>query len=187
MFKPFLATIALLLALACGGAAATEKSVAPAANAAAPAAQDAAVEDRIQDLKADMIRLNRDLLVLEEELLFPASTQLAVFVSMDVGRLFELESLQVKLGDKFVASYLYTPAEVQALHRGGVQRLYVGNLKAGKHELVAFFTGRGPHERDYRRGANLVIEKGTGPQYVELRIKDSTGKLQPEFDVKVWQ
>ena len=151
------------------------------------AAKDASLEDRIQDLKGDVIRLNRDLLVLEEELLFPANTQVAVFVSMDVGKLFELESMQLKLGDKVVASHLYTPAEVQALHRGGVQRLYVGNLKAGKHELVAFFTGRGPHERDYKRGANLVIEKGAEPRYVELRIKDSAGKLQPEFDVKVWQ
>jgi hypothetical protein len=153
-----------------------------------PAAKEAgSLEGRIEELKADVIGLNRDLLVLEEELLFPASTQVAVFVSMDVGKLFALESVQVRLGDKVVSNYLYTPAEVQALHRGGVQRLYVGSLKAGKHEMTAFFTGQGPHERDYRRGATLVIEKGTEPKYVELRIKDSTGKLQPEFDVKVWQ
>lgn len=164
-------------------------SLAPAAQAAeeAKAAPAASLEDRIQDLKGDVIRLNRDLLVLEEELLYPAGTQVAVFVSMDVGRLFALESVQVKLADKVVASYLYTPAEVQALHRGGVQRLFVGNLKSGKHELVAFFTGQGPHERDYKRGATVVIDKGSEPKYVELRIRDSTGKLQPEFDVKVWQ
>jgi hypothetical protein len=106
---------------------------------------------------------------------------------MDVGKLFELDSVQIKLDDKVVASYLYTPLEVQALHRGGVQRVYVGNLKAGEHELVAFFTGKGPHERDYKRGATVKFEKGTDPKYIELRIKDSTGKIQPEFDVKVWQ
>ena len=165
-------------------------SLLPLAHAAGelPAKKDAgSLEGRIQELKADVIGLNRDLLVLEEELLFPASTQVAVFVSMDVGKLFALESVQVRLGDKVVSNYLYTPAEVQALHRGGVQRLYVGSLKAGKHELTALFTGQGPHERDYRRGATLVIEKGTEPKYVELRIRDSAGKLQPEFDVKVWQ
>lgn len=162
----------------------------PAAHAAGEAvatSEAASLENRIQDLKADVIGLNRDLLVLEEELLFPASTQVAVFVSMDVGKLFALESVQVRLDDKVVGNYLYTPAEVQALHRGGVQRLYVGNLKTGRHELTAFFTGQGPHERDYKRGATLVIEKGTEPKYVELRIRDSAGKLQPEFDVKVWQ
>ena len=154
---------------------------------AAPAPNAASLDDRIQDAKADVIRLNRDLMVLEEELLFPANTQIAIFVSMDVGRMFSLDSVRVKLDDKDVAAYLYTPAEVQALHRGGVQRLYVGNVKAGTHELVAFFTGKGPHDRDYKRGATIRIDKSTEPKYIELQIKDSTGKLQPEFEVKVWQ
>lgn len=160
---------------------ATDASTAPSA------AKAVGLDDRIQDVKADVIRLNRDLLILEEELLFPANTQVAVFVSMDVGKLFALESVKIKLDGKDVANYLYTPAEVQALHRGGVQRIYVGNLKAGEHELVAFFTGQGPHTRDYKRGATVKFQKGTEPKYIELRIRDSTGKLQPEFDVKVWQ
>jgi hypothetical protein len=85
-----------------------------------------------------------------------------------------------------VAAYLYTPAEVAALHRGGVQRIYLGNLRSGAHELVAFFTGKGPHDRDYRRGRTLKFDKGTDPRFIELQIKDSTGALQPEFLVKVW-
>jgi hypothetical protein len=148
---------------------------------------NASLDNRVQDLKSDVIKLNRDLLVLEEELLFPAGTQVALFVSMDVGKLFELDSVQIKLDDKLVANYLYTPLEVQALHRGGVQRVYVGNLKTGTHEIVAFFTGGGPHARDYKRGTTIKFDKGNEPKYIELRIKDSGGKLQPEFDVKVWQ
>jgi len=167
-------------------APASAPAPAPAAPAA-PTSTPASLDDRIQDAKADVIRLNRDLMVLEEELLFPANTQVAIFVSMDVGKMFSLDSVRVKLDGKDVAGYLYTPAEVQALHRGGVQRLYVGNLKAGTHELVAFFTGKGPHDRDYKRGATIKIEKGTDPKVIELQIKDSTGKLQPEFEVKVWQ
>jgi hypothetical protein len=169
----------------------TVTAASPAVAAPAPAtaadARPASLDDRIQDVKAELIRLNRDLMVLEEELLFPASTQLAVFVSMDVGNLFALDSVQIKLDDKVVASYLYTPLEVEALHRGGVQRLYLGNLRAGEHSLVAFFTGQGPHDRDYKRGTTLKIDKGTDPKYVELQIKDSMAKLQPEFEVKVWQ
>lgn len=160
--------------------------------APAPAASEAAggLDGRIQDVKGDVIRLNRDLLVLEEELLFPASTQVALFVSMDVGKLFNLESVQIKLDEKVVANHLYTPHEVAALHRGGVQRLHLGNLRAGTHEIVAFFTGQGPahgeQRRDYKRGATIKFDKGTEPKYIELQIKDSTGKLQPEFEVKVW-
>ena len=157
----------------------------PGAPASAPIA--GTLDGRIQDTKADVIKLNRDLLVLEEELLFPANTQVALFVSMDVGTMFQLDSVQVRLDDKVVANYLYTALEVDALHRGGVQRVYLGNLRTGKHELVAYFTGKGPHDRDYRRGANVKFDKTTEAKYIELRIQDSTGKLQPEFDIKLWQ
>jgi len=172
-------------------AAASAAAVAPASAASAAAASEPAptgsLDDRVQQTKADVIRLNRDLLVLEEELLFPANTQVAVFVSMDVGLLFDLDSVQIKLDDKVVTTYLYTPLEVQALHRGGVQRVYLGDLKAGPHEIVAFFTGKGPHERDYKRASTIKFDKSTEPKYIELQIKDVQQKLQPEFDVKVWQ
>ena len=183
-----------LAGLLCGNGFAADPAPAPAASApeaavapAAAASSAASLDGRIQDLKGDVIRLNRDLLVLEEELLFPANTQVAVFVSMDVGKMFELGSVQVKLDDKVVANYLYTPLEVKALHRGGVQRVFLGNLKAGEHQIVAVFTGGGPHFRDYKRGATVKFDKTTDPKYIELQIKDNTGKLQPEFEVKVWQ
>ena len=189
------ASLLLALAQTAWGADAPAAPAAPsapstvvvAAPATAPAAAPASLDNRIQDLKGDVIKLKRDLRVLEEELLFPANTQVALFVSMDVGKLFELDSVQIKLDDKVVSNYLYTANEVQALHRGGVQRVYLGNLKAGTHEIVAFFTGKGPHDRDYKRGTTIKFDKSTDPKYIELRIKDSTGKLQPEFDVRVWQ
>lgn len=156
--------------------------------AAAPATPEAtALDARAEALKSELVRLNRDLLVLEEELLFPASTQVAVFVSMDLGLLFELDSVQVQLDDKPVAAHLYTPREVQALARGGVQRLYLGNLRTGEHTLTAYFTGKGPHARDYKRAATVKFSKGSEPRYIELRIQDAARKLQPEFDIKVWQ
>ena len=171
---------------AASGAAPVPESAASAAAASEPA-PTGSLDDRVQQTKADVIRLNRDLLVLEEELLFPANTQVAVFVSMDVGLLFDLDSVQIKLDDKVVTTYLYTPLEVQALHRGGVQRVYLGDLKAGSHEIVAFFTGKGPHDRDYKRATTIKFDKATEPKYIELQIKDVQQKLQPEFDVKVWQ
>jgi hypothetical protein len=171
---------------AASAAAPVPDSPASAAAASEPA-PTGSLDDRVQQTKADVIRLNRDLLVLEEELLFPANTQVAVFVSMDVGLLFDLDSVQIKLDDKVVTTYLYTPLEVQALHRGGVQRVYLGDLKAGGHEIVAFFTGKGPHDRDYKRATTIKFDKTTEPKYIELQIKDVQQKLQPEFDVKVWQ
>lgn len=156
-------------------------------HAAEESSPQQSLDNRIQDLKKEVLELNRDLFILEEDLLFPANTQFSIFLSMDLGKLFALDSVEVKINDKLVASHLYTEREVKALHRGGVQRLYVGNLPTGKHEMVAYFTGKGPHNRDYRRGATLIINKTSAPQYIELRITDNASKQQPDFSVKVWE
>ncbi|HET9864251.1 MAG TPA: hypothetical protein VFP37_12460 [Steroidobacteraceae bacterium] len=154
---------------------------------AEPPADTRALDETVQDLKKDVVDLNKELFVLEEELLFPANTQVAVFVSMDIGEFFALDSLTLKIDNKEVANYLYTPREAEALLKGGVQRVYLGNLKVGEHQLVAFFNGKGPNERDYKRGANLKFEKGVGAKYLELKITDRQRKGQPEFAIKDWE
>jgi hypothetical protein len=114
-------------------AASAQAAAAPAAPAAAADAGAAtrSLDEQIQGLKKDVVDLNKDLFVLEEELLFPANTQVAVFVSMDVGDFFALDSITLKIDNREVGDYLYTPREVAALLKGGVQRLYLGNLKSG--------------------------------------------------------
>jgi hypothetical protein len=159
----------------------------PAPAAESPPGDLKTLDQEVQSVKRDVIDLNKDLFVLEEELLFPANTQVAVFVSMDVGTFFALDSVTIKIDNKEVANYLYTAREADALLKGGVQRIYVGNQKVGKHELVAFFTGKGPVERDYRRGATLNFDKGVGAKYLELKITDHVPKHQPEFSVKDWE
>jgi nucleoid-associated protein YgaU len=170
--------------------AATQREAAPAA--AAPAGDQAPAEfktldQEVQGMKKDVIDLNKDLFVLQEELLFPANTQVAVYVSMDVGAFFALDSVTLKIDNKEVKNYLYTAREAEALLKGGVQELYLGNLKDGKHELVAFFTGKGPVERDYKRGATITFDKGVGAKYLELKITDRVTKHQPEFKIKDWE
>jgi hypothetical protein len=165
-----------------------EGGPAPGANAT-PASSDSfkSLDEEVQTLKKEVLDLNRELFVLEEELLFPANTQVAVFVSMDVGEFFALDSVTLKLDNKEVANYLYTEREAQALLKGGVHRVFIGNLKAGEHELIALFTGQGPNARDYRRGATLKLDKGVGAKYVELKISDRAVRAQPEFIVKEWE
>jgi hypothetical protein len=161
----------------------------PATDASAPvsAPDTRALDEEIQSIKKDVVDLNRDLFVLEEELLFPANTQVAVFLSMDVGEFFALDTVELRVDDKQVSKYLYTPREAEALLKGGVQRLYLGNLRVGKHELVALFTGKGPNGQDYSRGAQLKFEKSVGAKYLELKISDRQRKRQPEFEIRDWE
>ncbi|MFC4698752.1 hypothetical protein ACFO4O_01075 [Glaciecola siphonariae] len=147
-------------------------------------ALESQLAEEIETLKQAMINLNRDLFILEEDLLFPASTQVAVYLSMDVGEYFALDSVEVKINDDTATQYLYTERQVNALYRGGVQRLYVGNVGQGEHELTAFFIGIGPQGREYKRGLTLSFEKTDEPLAIELSVIDSTRKQQPTFSAK---
>lgn len=183
---------ALLLVAGAGRSLAADAAPTTAAAAAAAAntaerAEFRTLDEDVQALKEEVLDLNRDLFLLEEELLFPANSQVAFFVSMDVGEYFALDSVTLTIDGKEVANWLYTDREVDALLRGGVHRLHMGNLKVGDHELVAVFTGKGPHVRDYRRGATVNFDKGLGAKYLELQITDRATKQQPEFAIREWE
>jgi hypothetical protein len=139
------------------------------------------LDTEMEDVKKALLKLKRDLVILEEDLLFPASSQVSVFLSMDLGEFFQLDSVVLNLNGKEVASHLYTDKQIDALYRGGVQKVFVGNVKQGENILTAFFTGRGPSGRDYRRATTVEFEKSFEPTFVELAISDSTAKYQPEF------
>jgi hypothetical protein len=156
-------------------------------NAGAPSNELRSLDTQIQSLKKEVLDLNRDLFMLEEELLFPSNTQISVFLSLDIGSLFQLDSVQLRLDDKIVANHLYTKSEIDALKRGGVQRIFTGNLPSGKHEIVAYYTGIGPNNRTYKQGSTTIIEKTSAAQFIELKISDDTSKQQPTFEVKVWE
>lgn len=143
--------------------------------------------DKVNNLKQEVIELNRDLLILEQELLYPVDTQINVFVSIDTGVPFELDSVQLKIDDKVVSNYLYTERELQSLHRGGVQRLYVGNMTTGKHKLTTVFIGKEPSDRHYKRTSTFTINKKDKTKFVELKIKANASTEQQGISVKVWE
>lgn len=170
-FRPF-SVMLWALALLCAGAASAQSDGDP--------------EDSLESLKEETLSLNRDLLVLEEELLYPASSQLAVYLSVDLGDFFHLDSVRLQVDGEPVTAQLYTQDQREALHRGGIQRLYRGNVDRGEHEISAVFTGVGPDGRDYKRGTRHRVQKGQEPVVLELKIVDSARKLQPEFRIEQW-
>lgn len=153
---------------------------------AEPVAATPPLNTQLEALKNTSLELNKNLLLLEEDLLFPASTQVGVYLSMDTGQFFELDSVKLTIDDQLVASHLYTHQQTQALHRGGVQRLHLGNLKKGQHEITAIFVGRGPDKSEYKRGATYSYFKDEKAGVLELRIRDESRTLQPTFEIKEW-
>ncbi|WP_341582159.1 AraC family transcriptional regulator [Marinobacter metalliresistant] len=171
----------LLIALILAGAGPVFAQVSDAGN------EDTAVAERVEDLKKKVIRLNRDLFILEEDLLFPANTQVAVFLSVDTGKFLKLDAVKLKVDDEIVASHLYTKRQVTALERGGMQRLYVGNLKTGAHQITAFIEGIGPDQRPYKQAASLEFGKGTGTAALEIRVEDRSSNYQPSVSIVEWE
>ncbi len=193
-------TATLLLGTATLSAAAEPDNTASVTDTGAPAGSSAVIAGELQadkaaapgpvdggleDVKKSLLKLKRDLVILEEDLLFPASSQVAVYLSMDLGEFFQLDSVTLKLNGKEVHHHLYTDKQVDALFRGAIQKLYVGNAKQGDNRVTAFFTGRGPSGRDFKRATTVEFEKSFEPTYIELAVSDSESKYQPDFSAQV--
>ena len=141
----------------------------------------------VEELKKQVIKLNRDLFILEEDLLFPANTQLVVYLSFATGEFLNLDSISLKVDDEIVATHLYTERQLEALKRGGMQRLFMGNLKTGEHEITAVLHGIGPDKKDYKLAASKIIEKDTELKALEVRIEDQSQNYQPRVSVVEWE
>jgi len=157
------------------------------AEASAKAPEETApVALSVEALKKKVIELNRDLFILEEDLLFPANTQFAVFVSLDTGKFLQLDSMKLKVDGKIVAAHLYTERQIKSLQRGGMQRLYIGNLKTGEHEITAFVDGIGPENSAYKKAVTTKIIKETDIKSLEIKIKDQSSNFEPSIEIVEW-
>ena len=138
-----------------------------------------------EQLKQDIVNLNRELMKLEEDVLYPLDTQVVIFLGVDENAPFTLESVELLIDKKFATSYLYSDREIQALKRGGVQRLHVGNLTTGGHNIQAVFNGRVADNKFFRSTAKASFSKQAGAKYLELRVEPRPGQpMQPTFRIQ---
>lgn len=144
------------------------------------------LDEKVQALKKDVLDLSKDLSHLQDELLTPASTKVSVFVSLEGQEALNLDSIELQLDNRPVANYLYTSAEQEALRRGGVQRLYLGNVTTGSHQLMASFIGKDTAGKEKRGAVNTSFDKTIAAKFVELKIvKGQTDS--PQLTVKAWE
>ncbi|WP_043318992.1 hypothetical protein [Microbulbifer sp. HZ11] len=140
------------------------------------------LDEQIQDVKKDVISLTSELNRLEEKLLFPSNTQVALFVSLPDSAEFSLESVEVKLNNQVVAHHLYTYREIEALQLGGVQRIHTANVQTGTHPLEVTYFGKSKSGKEYRATASYSVEKAVGPKFVEIQIAGN----QSAINFKDW-
>ena len=130
------------------------------------------LDEQVQDIKKDVLAISAELNLLEEKLLYPSNTHIAFFVSVAQDADFQPDAIQITLDNKDVAHYIYSFKEVQALQKGGVQRVFTGNVRTGEHNLQVKAIGKqgGSKKTDT---ATYAVNKGIGPQFVEIRLTGS--------------
>ena len=132
------------------------------------------LDEQVQEIKSDVLGIAAELNQLEEKLLYPSTTQAAVFVSLARSETFRLDSVEIQLDGKPVAHHLYSFKELEALQKGGVQRIYTGNIRSGAHDLQVLLTGRNADGSELRRKESFTLNKDAGPRIVELSLAAQT-------------
>lgn len=165
---------ALLRSLLAGTLAAVSVCI----TASAASAQDVSKEqlqgldEQVQEIKSDVLEIAAELTRLEERLLYPSSTQVAVFVALAEGETFRLDSVEVRVDDAAVARHVYSFKELEALQKGGVQRLYTGNVATGSHRIAITVAGKLPSGEDLAAHESFAFDKEAGPKRVGITLAD---------------
>jgi hypothetical protein len=128
------------------------------------------LDEQVQEIKSDVLSIAAELNQLEEKLLYPSNTQVAVFVSLEKGETFRLDSVEIQLDGNPVAYHIYTFKELEALQKGGVQRIYTGNFLSGDHDMQVSASGKSIGGNDFRKTERFKINKGVGPEIVEVSL-----------------
>jgi hypothetical protein len=128
------------------------------------------LDEQVQVVKSDVLSIAAELSRLEEKLLYPSNTQVAVFVTLAAGDSLRLDAVQIQIDGQPVAHYIYSFKELDALRKGGVQRIYAGNVTTGQHQIEVAVSGKLQGGADYSQSGTFAFQKGIEPKLVGLTL-----------------
>jgi hypothetical protein len=137
------------------------------------------LDDEVQAIKSDVLHISEELSRLEEKLLFPSGTQVAVFVAVPKGDTLRVDAVRLQIDGQLVAHYIYSAKELEALRKGGVQRLYVGNVATGTHQLEVLVDGKLAGGADFSRTGQFAFRKDVKPKLVGLTLAGPDSGSEP--------
>jgi hypothetical protein len=131
------------------------------------------LDEQVQEIKSDVLSIAAELNQLEEKLLYPSGTQVAIFVALTKDDQMRLDAVRIQIDGQLVAHYIYSFKELEALRKGGVQRIYVGNLTTGEHKLEVLVDGKLEGGTDFSRTERFTFRKEEKPKLVGLTLAGS--------------
>jgi hypothetical protein len=134
------------------------------------------LDEQVQEIKTDVLSIAAELNQLQEKLLYPSDTQIAIFVSVAKEEKFRLDAVDIRVDGSSVAHHLYTYKELEALQKGGVQRIYVGNVRTGEHAVQVTVLGKSEGGSDFQQSESFTVSKNVGPKLVGIVLAGSGSK-----------
>jgi hypothetical protein len=128
------------------------------------------LDEQVQEVKADVLSIAAELSRLEEKLLYPSNTQVSIFVSLSEGASLRLDSLRIEIDGEVAAHHIYSFTELEALKKGGVQRIYTGNVPTGDHRLRVSIAGKLPSGEDFTGTDSFSFSKEVEPKLVGITL-----------------
>jgi len=137
------------------------------------------LDEQVQEVKSDVLSIAAELNQLEEKLLYPSGTQVAIFVALAKDDTMRLDAVRLQIDGQLVAHYIYSAKELQALRKGGVQRIYVGNVATGDHKLDVLVDGKLEGGADFNRTGQFTFRKEVKPKLVGLTLAGPSSGNSP--------
>jgi len=133
-------------------------------------AQMKGLDEQVQEVKTDVLSIAAELNQLEEKLLYPSDTHLAVFVSLAHGETLRLDAVQIQIDGHLATHYIYSFKELDALRRGGVQRVYSGNIATGTHEIEVSVSAKLANGKDYTQTERFPLTTEIKPKSLGVML-----------------
>ena len=135
------------------------------------------LDEQVQEVKSDVLSIAAELARLEERLLYPSNTHLAVFIALAERDSLRLDAVQIQIDGQPVAHSIYSFKELEALQKGGVQRIYTGNVPSGEHQMEVTIAGKLDSGKDYTRTERFAFSKGIEPKLLGVTLGATELKL----------
>ena len=141
------------------------------------------LDEQVQEIKTDVLGIAGELNLLEERLLFPSNTQLAIFVAIERDAPIRLDAVRIELDGQLASHHIYSFKELEALQKGGVQRIYAGNVSTGEHELRVIALGKLPNGNDFSWTESFSFRKEVEPRLLGVALAGpDSGKASIELE-----
>jgi hypothetical protein len=117
-------------------------------------------------------------------MLYPDANQLAVYLSVDSGERFTISQVKLRVNAREMALIQYDDIQMDAFNRGGIERIFIGNIEVGDHTVTAIISGEANNGQKMKRAVSQQFSKSANANVLELSVSYNRKLRQPQFNLE---